>query len=75
MSIDKIPLLFINVLLAIIFFYSAYDVAINNNFFYYIDSRKISKLKENKKGLGEKLGLVSLILGFSFFISPIYIKR
>lgn len=75
MSIDKIPLLFINVLLAIIFFYSAYDVAINNNFFYYIDSRKIPKLKENKKVLGEKLGLVSLILGFSFFISPIYILR
>lgn len=33
MSIEKISLLFVNVLLAIIFFYSAYDVAINNNFF------------------------------------------
>ena len=27
------------------------------------------------KIVGEKLGLVSLILGFSFFISPIYILR
>lgn len=75
MNTDKIVLLFINVFLAIIFFYSAYDVAINNNFFYYSYSKKILKLKENKKVLGEKLGLVFLILGFSFFISPIYILR
>lgn len=75
MNTDKIVLLFINVFLAIIFFYRAYDVAINNNFFYYSYSKKIPKLKESKKVLGEKLGLVFLIWGFSFFISPIYIFR
>lgn len=76
MSNESIMFIIINIVLAIVCFYAAYDVAINNNFTAYIMKKTDNwSIKRNKKVLGEKLGLIYVIWGMCFFVGPIYIIK